>query len=508
MIGDMDPEYLFRRGYLVVENSRVEDVPRQVHEWDTDEFRGFSVLSHPELPVELQRSDDCSIALLGHVIDPINGRRAHADILSHLSESLSSGREHFFDALDDLTGRFVLLIDAPDGSFAVQDAAGVRSLFYDTHTSSCLLSSHPEIIAMMEDYKKSELADEVSHSHVAYFPGLSTPFSNIYRLTPNTLLTLPERTVKRFFPREPLPSGRDLDDVTSEIGAILTSQMELWNEDADLLLSLSAGLDSRLSLAATRSIADDLVYYSWIFPDRDYGEAEIARELCDHLGLEHRTINLLDEAPQEFVDGFMKNTSGMSIVDRAHGIHNFRKKFPKDRVELRSNVAEVGRTYYRNTAMFLPNRIDASVLTKLYFRANSDDVVREFQRFLDVTGFDDERIYNYDPYDLIYWEFRMGSWLSTWLLDKDLSHDTFVVYNNRTLLKKMLSVDASHRRHDELFYELIRDLWPGCLDIPINPHTKEEGSLAKNIERLGYGVAFRAPLPIFRQAVNWYRGLG
>jgi hypothetical protein len=99
----------------------------------------------------------------------------------------------------------------------------------------------------------------------------------------------------------------------------------------------------------------------------------------------------------------------------------------------------------------------------------------------------------------------MGSWLALWLLEMDISHDNFVVYNNRTLLKKLLSVDLSHRRNSEVFYRTIESLWPECLSVPINPHEPKPSELARGLKRTAYGLAFRMPLPIYRPVVRTLR---
>lgn len=489
-----------------MDNKNELSPPNQLESWTINNFCEFTIFSHPDLSIETYRNDAQNLVLLGNVIDPLTQCRNTSTILKTLSKNLSRGCESFFDYLDNLTGRFVLFVESSlDNSFAVQDAAGTRSLFYDTQTPGCLLASHPEIIAMMAGYEKSKFAEEVIQSGVSYFPGLSTPYTPIRRLTPNTLLTVPDGRVKRFFPRKPL-TNESPDKVVPDIADILTNQMKLWNENNDLLLSLSAGMDSRLSLAATKEIAGDVEYYSWIFPGRNYGEADVAAELCNHLGLDHQTFDLLDEAPDDFVDVFMKNNSYMSDPDRAHGIYNFLDKLPDGRVELRSNVAEVGRAFYRNYIMKPPERIDPRNFTKLYYRVNSNDVLEKFDQFFKLADFNSENMYNYDPYDLYYWEHRMGSWFSTWMTDKDLSHDNFIVYNNRELLKNMLSVDMKYRKGDYVFLKTIEELWPECLDLPINPH-KDQSKISKNIKRAGHGITIRTPLPIYQRAINKYQNI-
>ena len=202
---------------------------------------------------------------------------------------------------------------------------------------------------------------------------------------------------------------------------------------------------------------------------------------------------------------FSEHTVGMSTPGRRREMYNLLNKFPRDRLELRSNVAEVGRTFYKNNFVAAPNRVRAETLQKLFFQAMSDLVLREFETFIERTEFTAANIHNYDPYDLFYWEQRMGSWLALWVQEMDVSHDNFVVYNNRTLLKKMLSVDIRHRRTDELFYRVIESLWLDCLSVPINPHEPEPSKLVQTCKRTAYGLAFRMPLSVYEPFVRALR---
>lgn len=502
-------DLVFRRGYLITERGDDTSPPARVDEWGTDHLDEFVVTSHPELAVRTLEGDRYALAMIGTVVDPINDTADTAVILERARRRISTDLVDFYDYLDALSGRFALFVHGKSergrGTFAVQDATGTRSLYYDVHASRCRLSSHPEILARMGGYDRSALIEFMSRVDSAAYPGTSTPYTEIKRLMPNTRLRLPSGDVERFFPREPLPERELTDELVDDVAELLTTQLRLLNEDYELAMSLSAGLDSRVSLAATREIADDVEYYTYDVSGNDYAESETTGQLCEALGLDRQIIDLSDEPPPEFIELFSQHTSDMSTMGRRREMYNLLKEFPSDRLELRSNVAEVARTFYKKHLVAAPNRIRAETFQKLYFQAMSAQVLREFEELIETTSFTSEDIYNYDPYDLFYWEQRMGSWLALWLLEMDVSHDNFVVYNNRTLLKKMLSVDLEHRRSDALFYRLIETLWPECLSVPINPHEPKPSELSTMLKRTAYGLAFRMPLSVYRPLVRRLR---
>jgi hypothetical protein len=99
---------------------------------------------------------------------------------------------------------------------------------------------------------------------------------------------------------------------------------------------------------------------------------------------------------------------------------------------------------------------------------NDEKVIQKFEVFMNITGFMPENIYNYDYGDLFYWEHKMCQWHSLLLLESDMSHDTFLIYNNREILSKMLSIPFDDRLNKKLFISLIRKMWPELLNYPVN----------------------------------------
>ena len=57
----------------------------------------------------------------------------------------------------------------------------------------------------------------------------------------------------------------------------------------------------------------------------------------------------------------------------------------------------------------------------------------------------------------------------SWLINEsDVAYETFVPFNNRKLLTMMLSIPEEERIGDELFIEIINNVNPKLMDIPVN----------------------------------------
>lgn len=484
----------FRRGYLITKKGRKLDLPSRIKDWDVNSSDRYTIYTHQELPNHIYQDQDDFVAILGRVIDPINNISNEDIILKNIYERLSDSLEDFFDYLELLTGRFVIFVDEEKYNLVLQDATGNLSLFYEIQSDNCLLSSHPGIIAKIGNHHLNLQAERIIHSKASSFPGIATPYPRIKMLTPNTLLNLPNMSRKRFFPRARLRSREISDQLLNKMASILKKSVDLLNNENKLSLSLTSGLDSRLSLATTKDISGEVQFYTWAGGDPGSEEVPAVKSLCDHLDIDLEIIKLGREVPSDFIEVFMDNTSRMSRLNRAHTAYNLLRSYPENTMDLRSNVAEIGRTYYRDRMAFLPNNIDNEIFSKLYsVEPNSAYVQKKFEEFIEVTEFKKEKIYNYDPYDLFYWEYRMGNWLSLWLLEYSIAIDEFILFNNRYLLKMMLSVDYKHRRKNDIFHKLIDKLWSKCLEIPINPHKNKMFPYSNKIKRLFNGAVFRFP---------------
>lgn len=91
-----------------------------------------------------------------------------------------------------------------------------------------------------------------------------------------------------------------------------------------------------------------------------------------------------------------------------------------------------------------------------------------FRLLISITEFKNDKFYNYNYFDLFYWEHRMTLWHSLIVLESDMAYETHILYNNRVLLSKMLTAPYEVRESSEPFIKMIRDTWPELLNLPSN----------------------------------------
>jgi hypothetical protein len=292
----------------------------------------------------------------------------------------------------------------------------------------------------------------------------------------------------------------------------LSRQITTLTKKFKLLTSLSAGLDSRATLALLKNDVSEVLFFTY-FKENDNGEddmnsrvlnidrdtaADIAANLnlpYTLLPLDYAEINSADY--QDFESILKENTY---LHHNYYLAYKYLLELPADRLHLRSNINEIFKHFYRKQ-MALPESISAQMMTVCYAKNAAEDTFVQscFQDFIETVKF--EQCLNYDPYDLFYWEYRLGVWHSSVLLESDIAHDTFCLFNNRWLLTRILALPPSRISEFYILHRLIDENWPILNHWPINGITTEPqpllpgGLSLQNVQIEGYSLNYSA-LPV------------
>lgn len=497
----------FARGYLVA--------PRELHvehevlrHWKRNEYGGFVLYSHPESDLRTRESEGGDVwVLLGNAFDPWNGLHDEGDVLEELDAGYRRGEEDFFGVLDRLTGRFVLFYFRGDGTgFAVQDAVGLKNLFYAESPFGPCFASHSQLLADVLRLPRDPDIDRLVRSYfygigIRHLPGLRTPFRGMRMLSANTLLRLPDLRVERFFPRGPYPESEDLQTTAKIIGDIFARSFDLLVEKKPLAVSLSTGTDSRVTLAASRAHSDKIHYFSYISDAAEEKDAFGAARLCQLLGIGH----MIYRVPVEEM-GVLTGTELSAILDHNSAyvrnpkpserakLHYLLEHFPMGMMEVKSPVSEIGRAIYckKLGVDSLPERLTPRHMSNFYKRNMFDRPMLRFMdqaflEYIETTAFGRD-FYNYEQHDMFYWEHRNSAWASLANQDHDILHDMTVIFNNREVLKWLLSPPRKDRIADRLHHEIIRYLWPDVLQIPLSNTASPKHRLRKLAERIFFTI--------------------
>lgn len=434
------------------------------------------MVSHPDLPVTYAEKNNHKIFLLGYILDPSRPDFSDIDIIKTLIEDVIS-LDSIIIKLDQLTGRFVLIVSLDENLYVFHDACGLRQVFYCFDKDGNFWSaSQPNLLAEILSFsydpkmlKYKNLPLFISGRDEFWFPCDLSPYKEIKYLLPNHYLDINNKSVKRYWPRINSFGKLDLDECVNKVSKLLQSTIEAAARRFPLVMGISAGWDSRKSLAACRSVKDKIIFYTHTPIKGNEADAEIPATLLPKLGLKHNLIELIpmDEDFKKYFD--INNT--WPRERHGHIAYSFIRHFGPDRVVLNSNISEYYGVWY-----WLPKKkINGRNLAMLRMISNKK-IIEELDKWLlDARPACEQANMNL----LVLFDLELRSrWVSQALSEYDIAFETFNPYNNRNLFHLELSVDEKIRegRNPYLPKALIKKMWPDVLSEPINP---EKGTLKK-----------------------------
>lgn len=467
---DLD-RLVYARGFILSS----EGEPHRPDHWVRRAVGGWILWHDPRLLVaEAGRAPGLSwrrtsLLCLGTIIDaeaPEGGPRAALD---RLARALRRSEGAFLAALDTMAGRHALIYGVGGRTHIVGDAAGTRQVFRYRREATHV-SSHGPLIA-----RNGAEAGGIKLVHRSGYPGFDTPWRHVHILTPNTRLRLEDGTLRRFWPRRRLRPV-SVSAAAGEVGRLMEGALRGLAADHALAISVTAGLDSRLTLALSRGLEGRLfTFYRGDDMADDRLDLEFAEACTRDLGRPVEVMRLrergssMPKAFERLLDG---NTMRPHIRKLTWMLHS---RFPRDEpwIHVRSNVSEVGRQFYKDVD--LPDPPRALDLARIFLTRRSEatkprevfDTIHRFEQYAEATGILRGH-QGVDLTSLFYWEHRLASWFANCLTESDAGMDTVAPYNCRRLLEVMLSVPRVNRERASIHRRIIADRAPELTRHPVN----------------------------------------
>ena len=463
-----DDSLLYARGYYLTDRG----VPVTGSHWLSAPIGSFTLGWDSRNPVCIASGSGHQIAVVGRCYDLALSTGDPQTIGLNLLQALAEGTAAFNQAVYNLAGRFVLVVRTPDGIFLETDATGMKAGYYSPEGG--IVASHSRLAATLAgttDPSPFGGGGWFGRTKAFTYPGRCTEYAAVRILTPNTRLSVESGDIERVYPHKEALSLR-ADEAAAQILPLMREQLSWLTTIGQPQISLTAGLDSRVTLAASRPYSDACLYFSYatakgssIQTTRE--DLEFASRIAVDRGLRHQQVEAPEGIPVE-IEGIMaKNSKRVHARSVAYA---YRNQLPSDAIHVRSNIYEIGRAYYQHGSQrelpLLTTERMAQLLAKKGEQM-ADDVVAAFDDWVETVSFDCVPD-GYDPHDLYYWEIRMGSWMQAVLLESDIAHDTYILVNSRRILDLFLAVDLSHRISSATMYQIIHAAWPDLLDVPVN----------------------------------------
>ena len=298
------------------------------------------------------------ILMVGHAYNPWELESKEANILNSLLENYLKKDEHtFHKKLSEVTGVFALIIIEEEGLKIYQDSVGIMPVTYLNEYSNNqeFYSSHSQLIADLIGLEMDPAINKMIESKfyligIRHLPGIKTAYKELSALTANTYYSSKEK-VKRFYPFN-IADKKTEEESYNQIALILENSMKLISEKYNAAISLTGGVDSKMTLAASSNHFNKFTYFSFFSSDAEKKDAEAARNICNNLKLKHDIYEIpnINDNITDF------NTLKKIIEHNTSYIKKYKDSelrkimylatHSKFDVEVKSHVSEIGRGFY------------------------------------------------------------------------------------------------------------------------------------------------------------------
>lgn len=475
---------VYRRGFVLkpAEMNAYDgsEAARVLPCWNSSRFGRHELLIEPDVHIALHQGDECTIGLIGTAVDPFSGVGSLSAIARSLA-GLTAGPQ-VLDGIDRLTGRFVIIEHRNDCLRVYHDAAGMRSVFYATRDGESVIASHPQLVADVLGSKPDSRALTLHqkmrglglHSRM---PGAKSPIQGVRFLTPNTSIDALTGDVRRYWPRKPRIESNDVAGAARQTCELVSEAIRLAGQAAPLGISLTAGIDSRTTLACARQSRASMIAFTHVDTQLTHNVHEmdvaVASDIAERIGMEHRVIEV-GPAPtgckewRAFERDALHNLA-MPIDDNLQTTWRYSSVWPEGRLHMPSSISAVSkRVYAKWTKQLLI--VSPESLARVWSPRLADDdyVVSAFEEFIDLTAFDDVEGHGYDPLDCLHWEQKHGAWGLRSTI-RSMVFEEFCPFNNRRVIELALSLPEEDRENKQLLYGMIDHAWPELMSFPVNP---------------------------------------
>lgn len=460
-------ESLFARGYIISDASVV--CPKH---WKRLRFEDIYVAHDPKIHVKARRRRGAALLTIGIIFNTTQPNLSQDDEEARLIDGLAESEAEFFERVNDSGGRFVLMYKTSGGEFSLlNDAAGLRSAVYGFGDSR-VVSSHMRLTA-------ANLPGSEQRPVVPYrmgYPGCDTPVKGVNLLTPNTKLVWADMRPQRYWPTEPLAPMTRKEALEAVVTRLVNSYTWL-SANFDPFISITAGTDSRVTLAVAKTTGRYVTYYRSEERDTDELDRDFAVLMAKTYGLDHTLLvsRDMEPIPPELktvfdINSYYRHLPEIANLYRTHLVRSDKT------VHIRSNLSEIGRMFYKTRIKmqgrvkpFSPGVIetvdDALRMWNNKETLQTEDHRRAFEHFLEVTAFTSAPV---EKSSLFYWEHRMGAWHSQICTESDLACESLSLYNCRNLLKTMLSLPQADQEDSWIMRAAVEELWPDLTQYPVN----------------------------------------
>ncbi len=457
--------------------------------WNSVRFNdsALNIHFHPDLTYAYSEKEGIEVFLLGYILDPDNPFYTDTDIVNILSYHKTW--DLFLKDTFRYAGRYVLIYKSNNSTYVFSDPLGFREVFYCQYNGQLWCASQPNLISNYVALKKrsDKMFNEFVNSATFIekdkaIVGDETFYEGVKHLLPNHCLDVRQGTTFRFWPNQPIKET-SLKEATVFAAEKAKGLLKSARQRYELTIPFTSGWDSRLTVAASREIKDDIFYYIVKYAHLNATSADIVipTKLSKILKLNFSVLKLEEPIDENFIEIY--NINYQLYQEMYLKSHYSLYKRLENKMVVSTGGSEIVRGFYfYNPKPNINN--SGKIYAALAGYPKIQYVIEQSDKWLKSTS-SVAKDCNISIMDLFYWEQRVGNWSAQVTALGDVYIETFSLFSCRDLLITMMSVNDRHRRYDnELYRNIMNYLWPEILSEPINPPVSMEAYIKDILHRI------------------------
>jgi hypothetical protein len=474
----------------------------QLTNWNQILIGQYFFYLHPTLKTAFAKNSKSQLVIIGDTFNPHHPTKSNQEIAYELNN-----KYEFFKTLvksEDvfsLGGTYLIFhYCEKDNSLSVLgDTSMQRELYYLKQGNKTIaLGATDKLISKFFPVKEKEnpLFKEFYKSDAfkkrKAFILDDTNYECLYRLKPNFYLNINTGENVRFFPCEKI-KPTSLTEASQKSSKIIANFIKAANHRYKVMIPVSAGWDSRLLLAASRSLKNEIVYYvlqTHIKGSRHF-DIKTPRKLMAKLNLPIEIIDYSKNINSQEIEIVKNSISFYREKNLEYIINYFYKKHP-GKLTLNGNISEIVRLEFDEVFNLTPKKIAfIQKYPSLKYVENEYEKWYKKNKSLFLKM-------GYRTLDMLYWEENCANWVAKSKTEfRAYGIEVFSPFNSRELILTLYGLPKKYRRKQNpvVYKKMIEILWPEVLQIPVNPGLKK---IAMRITQ------YLGIFPIFRNLKLWW----
>lgn len=398
------------------------------------------------------------VIVLGYALDIRNGQKSQHEIMEDLLAA------HDFEAeLEYINGRFIIIKCSDDTIDVYSDASNLLPMNY--HVESHTLASHDMLLAnTLSDNGFTLTRRPLTKTNDLDF----TRYEEIWKYNPSLKLNMNTFSFTRIYPRT-AQIKVSVEEAFHKMKPYL-DEMRLWLKgfDGDIFLSMTAGVDSRVSASLVRELREQIEFLTYITPQKVLSnrmakmiykiDREVVNNMTENLGWNHTMADLGRHEPSDM--DYFKDVLNSKHSHRLAQYYRDRGFYKA--LHIKSTVFGVGKGDYPRDLDAIRDvvldykKVVGHFQKDFYLHYDEEtEKVRYLSRNLITDGVTKGRHY----FELFHLESRLANWHSALTSETDPETDEFIFLNTRKMIDLFTSIDVEEMRRHKLHKRIIKEYW-------------------------------------------------